>query len=782
MIIGVTPQKFAVSVVNGGFAITVAPNPIQVTVGGGTGGTSPPVFPGGTPGQVQANINGGFGGLSNAALTALISVFDTTHSGAVPPGTGGGTTEFLRKDGSWAVPPGTGGGGGPLSLAGDVTGTTDASVLATIGGVAGTYTNLNAVIDAKGRVIAATSGSGPGGNPVYNSRAQLQAAIDAASAAGGGVIVVLNTVSLDGPLTFWSSNVHLDGQGVGALDCAAPYAGMQLVFGPPTTTAVSNSHRPASVLDGTASSGHTGLATLGTHTLLIALDGIQYGCPGGGLPTYYQDDVVTIEVCIVFPAGHTTPANTGLFGFHDGTAPDPVALAIGGDTSTANWIDTLADGSEHAHPFAVDQALAKSHFCYQRNSNTGLTTGFYNGARVFNTTILPGVRLRKPAGFSPLLLGATSNFAPLGSAPAYVEFHGAKLGAGTAGRYDATLTTQTLLRTGLPPTDHDRYLAPVGGDVPLIGYLGLNGPGAVPGTEPVQYPGNSGVAWWCQFDRTNPTANYNSVTGMTFKGHAQGTVALAEELFASFTDCTFVNAPNGAASLQVSAGEKYDVKFYNCRFEGYDCPIVLQNMIYETYGIDFTSIGLNAVRENGCDANHYGRLWIAGPSTGVTTFHVAIYGGLHTSNGVSVDDENGGTVNGYYCYTQGSQVGRLQVNKLDTSIGSVPYLTLLGTNAGFPPVEVLVNALSCFGAQQDATFLAQFGPIESFIGEVNAVGLGSTAFTAEHGTKINIRNRDTAFLTGPKQALTGSRATDAWRQSVNAALVALGVAIDDTTA
>jgi hypothetical protein len=70
--------------------------------GGGGGGT-----PGGSNGQVQFNNSGSFGGLTNVQLTALVQQFSPTLSGAVPA-SGGGTTNFLRADGSWVPPPAAG--------------------------------------------------------------------------------------------------------------------------------------------------------------------------------------------------------------------------------------------------------------------------------------------------------------------------------------------------------------------------------------------------------------------------------------------------------------------------------------------------------------------------------------------------------------------------------------------------------------------------------------------------------------------------------------------------
>jgi hypothetical protein len=48
--------------------------------------------------------------LTQAQATATLNVFTSALQGVVPA-SGGGTTAFLRADGSWAAPPGGGGGG-----------------------------------------------------------------------------------------------------------------------------------------------------------------------------------------------------------------------------------------------------------------------------------------------------------------------------------------------------------------------------------------------------------------------------------------------------------------------------------------------------------------------------------------------------------------------------------------------------------------------------------------------------------------------------------------------
>jgi hypothetical protein len=62
--------------------------------------------PGGSSGNVQYNNGGVFGGLTNTQLTADINAFSSSLSGAVPA-SGGGTTSYLRADGTWAVPSGS---------------------------------------------------------------------------------------------------------------------------------------------------------------------------------------------------------------------------------------------------------------------------------------------------------------------------------------------------------------------------------------------------------------------------------------------------------------------------------------------------------------------------------------------------------------------------------------------------------------------------------------------------------------------------------------------------
>ncbi len=97
------------------------------------------------------------GAADAAAQTALLNTFTSTLKGLAPL-SGGGTTNFLRADGTWAAPAGT--GGTITALTGDVTASGSGSVVATIS--AGAVTNAKmanmATSTFKGRI---TAGSGP---------------------------------------------------------------------------------------------------------------------------------------------------------------------------------------------------------------------------------------------------------------------------------------------------------------------------------------------------------------------------------------------------------------------------------------------------------------------------------------------------------------------------------------------------------------------------------------------------------------------------------------------
>lgn len=94
----------------GSFAATIAPDAV------GNDKLANMAF-----GTIKARITAGSGNPDDATGTDVTALLDIFTSGAkgLAPASGGGTTNFLRADGSWAVPAG-GGGGSPGGVSGEL--------------------------------------------------------------------------------------------------------------------------------------------------------------------------------------------------------------------------------------------------------------------------------------------------------------------------------------------------------------------------------------------------------------------------------------------------------------------------------------------------------------------------------------------------------------------------------------------------------------------------------------------------------------------------------------
>src|SRR5215475_9347225 len=115
-----------------------------------TVGTTP--IGGGATGQVLYDNAGILGVYTQASLTAYINAFTPTTAGTVPA-SGGGTTTFLRADGTWVVPPGGGGAAGSITVgATTVVGGTTGRVLYNSAGLVGEYTQAQLT----GQILAFT--------------------------------------------------------------------------------------------------------------------------------------------------------------------------------------------------------------------------------------------------------------------------------------------------------------------------------------------------------------------------------------------------------------------------------------------------------------------------------------------------------------------------------------------------------------------------------------------------------------------------------------------------
>lgn len=155
--------------------------------------------PGGASGNIQYNANGAFGGLTNTQVTALINLFTATLSGAVPA-SGGGTTNFLRADGSWSPAGSAGPESGALVIAPTIG--WEASTLVYAGTFtfteyaeqAGSIARLRASVGGSGGSITATVSIN--GTPVTGLNAVTVNAAQTFTATGGNTYIIGDKITL----------------------------------------------------------------------------------------------------------------------------------------------------------------------------------------------------------------------------------------------------------------------------------------------------------------------------------------------------------------------------------------------------------------------------------------------------------------------------------------------------------------------------------------------------------------------------------------------------------
>lgn len=163
---------------------------------------------------VVGNVSGGAASpiaLSVAQLLTLIGVFGSAVNG-LAPASGGGTTNFLRADGSWTTPPsgGTASEGALVGLTADATLTAD-NTLRTIAWTAEAYDDGYHAANAATIVI-------PAGKGGAGTRFRLDAGLSYDASVGGGIIQWIlrhNTARVvggyDGPASQASDNAQYQG-------------------------------------------------------------------------------------------------------------------------------------------------------------------------------------------------------------------------------------------------------------------------------------------------------------------------------------------------------------------------------------------------------------------------------------------------------------------------------------------------------------------------------------------------------------------------------------------
>lgn len=155
----------------------------------GSGGS-----PAGSSGNIQYNNSGVFGALTDTQLTTHINSFSSSLAGSVPS-SGGGTTNFMRADGTWAVPAGI---STPVSVANGGTGTASPGIVA--------GANVTVTGSWPNQTIAASSGGGSGTSiatqgsfknlkVAYASTTTFTTTADELIVEASGTSVLLNSVN-----------------------------------------------------------------------------------------------------------------------------------------------------------------------------------------------------------------------------------------------------------------------------------------------------------------------------------------------------------------------------------------------------------------------------------------------------------------------------------------------------------------------------------------------------------------------------------------------------------
>lgn len=253
----------------------------------GTWATPPgTVTPGGSSGNVQYNNAGAFGGYTDTQLTTHINAFSSTLSGAAPA-SGGGSSNFLRADGTWAVPPGTSTGtvsttGTPAN--GNLTKFTGAATISN-GDLAGDATTSGTLTVTVGKVNGVTFGASPSTNTVpvvTGANTVTYEAVPNAALANSSMTIAGHSVALGGTQTIACGDLSN-----GATGCSTATgtsgATIPLLNGANTWSGVQSINSGDLALKGATSGTITlnAAATAGTTTITLPGGTTDFSATGG---------------------------------------------------------------------------------------------------------------------------------------------------------------------------------------------------------------------------------------------------------------------------------------------------------------------------------------------------------------------------------------------------------------------------------------------------------------------------------------------------------------------
>jgi hypothetical protein len=175
---------------------------------------------------VGTNASRQFTALTATTATAALNLFSSTLQGLVPF-SGGGTTNFLRADGTWAVPPGSGPGGSAFNT---ITGGTNTTAAMIVGSGATLTTTGNGVITASSMLgvtnaLAPVSAGGCGMTFTGTDETSLlQACINATSGSGRTIWFPVGVTLISDTILWNKDNVTFMGSG-GFTDTGLCYPG-----------------------------------------------------------------------------------------------------------------------------------------------------------------------------------------------------------------------------------------------------------------------------------------------------------------------------------------------------------------------------------------------------------------------------------------------------------------------------------------------------------------------------------------------------------------------------
>jgi hypothetical protein len=217
----------------------------------------------GTSGRVLYDNAGVLGEYTATQLTAQINSFTSSLSGAAPL-SGGGTTNFLRADGTWAAPAGSGGTvtttGSPAS--GNLTKFSGATSI-TSGDLSGDATTSGTLTTTVGKVNGVTFGASPSTNTVPVVTGSNTVTYEAVPVAAGGTGLTSGTSG--GVLAFTASGTLASS---GALTAGLPVVGGGAGVAPSSGTRSGNTTQYVTTTGAQTSGNCVEIDASGNHVAL----------------------------------------------------------------------------------------------------------------------------------------------------------------------------------------------------------------------------------------------------------------------------------------------------------------------------------------------------------------------------------------------------------------------------------------------------------------------------------------------------------------------------------